>query len=59
MDESQDLSQSNVEHTARMLEEASRILRESLRSLTTVSPPVNNGNQRFWSILAGEKHEKG
>ena len=47
MDESQDLSQSNVEHTARMLEEASRILQESPRSLTTVSPPVNNGNQRF------------
>ena len=47
MDESQDLSQSNVEHIARMLEEASKILRESPRSLTTVSPPVNNGNQRF------------
>ena len=59
MDENQDLSQSNVEHTAWMLEEASRILRESPRSLMTASPPVNNGNQRFWSILAGERHEKG
>ena len=47
MNESQDLSQSNVEQTARMLEETSRVLQESPRSLTTASPPVNNGNQRF------------
>lgn len=58
MNESQDLSQSNVEQTARMLKETSRDLKESPRSLTTASPPVNNGNQRFWSISVGEKHEK-
>ena len=44
MDESQDLSQSNVERAAGMVEEASRILRESPRSLPTASPSVNNGN---------------
>lgn len=44
MDESQDLTQNNVQRAARMLEEASKILRESPRSLPTASPPVTDAN---------------
>ena len=44
MDESQDLTQSKVERAARMLEEASKFLCESPRSLPTASPTVTDAN---------------
>ena len=44
MDESKDLTQNKVERASRMLEEASKFLYESPRSLPTASPTVTDAN---------------